>query len=138
MDRSSDLAAVRSVASAGLGIIGAVNCSDIALFILVHTGACYKVCMHQTHLVAGIQPAVLADRDFHEVLLLDVEFLPERNLSGTQFRILQIVLHIQFLDLIFRIVVDDQLQRMQDRHDAGSLQLQVFSHAVLKHLIVRH
>ena len=27
---------------------------------------------------------------------------------------------------------------MQDRHDAGSLQLQVFSHAVLKHLIVRH
>ena len=137
MDRASDLASVRRVSAPCLRIIGAVHKRDIALFILFAGGAGHEVGVHEADLIARIQTAVLADRYLHEIVPVDIDLSRERNLSASEFRIFQVILDLELLCLPFRIVVDHQLQRIKNRHDAGPLQLQVLAEAVLQHRVIR-
>ena len=93
----------------------------IAVLVLFKTGAGYKVSAHKTNLVAREQTEVFARRLLHEILALNVKLSAKRNHTGSKLWILQVVRNLQQLGLAFRIVVDDQLHRIQDCHHAGFL-----------------
>ena len=109
---------------------------DLSVFILYEALAFHKICVHQAHLVAREQTEIFLRRFFHKVIPLDIQFPAERNLPGSQFLILQVIGGIQVLYLTFRIIVDDQFDRIQHRHHTGSLHLQILPDAVLQHGII--
>ena len=123
VDRPSDLAAIRRIATPCSRVICAVNSLDLTAFILLYAGACDKICVHQADFIAGIQPSVPLDRYLHEIVPVDVQLPPKRNQALSKFRILKVVFNLKLLRLSLRIVVDDESDRIQDGHDTRLLQL---------------
>ena len=123
MDRSFDFSSGKSAAALRLWIIRTVYHCDVAVFILFKSGTGYKICLHQTYLIAREETEIFLRRFFHKIISVDIQLSAERNLSHTKLLILQIVDHIQIFHLIFRIIVNDQLDRIQYCHHTRFFQL---------------
>ena len=113
-----------------------MNGCHVAIFvgIITHTG--YKIGIHQTYFVARVKTFVFFGRFYHEIFSLNVQFFAKRYFSGSQSFIFHVVRSFQLFDLTFRIIVNDQFYRIQDRHHTGTFQFQIFTDAVLQHSIV--
>ena len=116
MDRSFYLSAGKAGTTLCLRIVCAVDLCHISVLVLLKACACHEICAHETYFVAREKTEVLLRRILHEVLTLDIEFSGERNLTLAHLRILQVIRDAQHLCLAFRIVVDDQLYRIEDSH----------------------
>ena len=121
MDGALYLALTEAGTALGSRIVGCVYDRDIAVLIFLKACTGYKVRTHKTNLVAREEAEVFARRLLHKVLTLNIKLSAERNHAGAKLRILQIVRNLEHLCLTFRIVVDDQLHRIQDCHHAGLL-----------------
>ena len=121
MNRTFYLSRIEAGTTLRLRIVGTVNNRYIAVCIFLASGAGNKVRVHQADLIAREETEVFLRRFFHKVLAFDVKFSAEWNLSGTKFLILHIVRCIQLLDLSFRIVVNDKLDRVKNCHHTGLL-----------------
>ena len=113
-----------------------MNHRDISVFIFLTSGTGDKICVHQAHFIAREHTEVLSWRNFHKVFPLNIQLPSKGNLTASEGFIFQIVRHLQHLRLIFRIVVNHQLHRIQNRHHTGTLHFQVFTDTVLKHRII--
>ena len=111
-------------------------CCDIAVLVLLKSHALYEICILKTNLVAREQSEILLRRLLHEVLSLYIQILAECYLSASELLVLLIVLDIEVLNLILRIVVDDKLYRINNCHVSLGCELQVVSHAILKHSVI--
>ena len=108
----------------------------VAIFIRLISFAFDKICMHQTHFVAGEEAEILLRRLDHEILPLNIQFTAEGNLAHSKFRILHIVVHFQILHFPFRVIINHQFDGVKNGHHSGLLQLQVLPDAVFKHGII--
>ena len=108
----------------------------ISVFIFFKTCAFHEICIHQTHFVSREETEIFLRRILHEIFTVNVKFTSERNLTFSKRLVLQIIVCFQVLDLIFRIVVDDQFDRIKDCHHTRTFQFEVFADAVLQHCIV--
>ena len=109
-------------AASGLGcrIVGSMDYGYIAVFILFTACAGYKVRVHQAHLVAGEHTEVFLRRLLHKVFAFDIKLSAKRNLTAAQCFVFQVIRSVQILDLVFRIVVDHKLHRINDCHHSGA------------------
>ena len=90
--------------------------------------------MLEAHLTARLQAEEFLRRILHKVLAVDVEFAPKGNVPLPAVR--RAVLGEQILCLAFGIVGNDEFQRMQYRHDARRVAVQLVAYAVLEHCAV--
>ena len=97
-----------------------MNHGYIAVLILFTSGTGNVISTHQTNLIAREHTEVLSGRNLHEVLTLNIHLTAERNHAGSQLRILQVVGNLQHLCLALRIIVNDQLHRIQNCHHTGA------------------
>ena len=123
MDGSLYFASLKTGTALCLRIIGAVYHGNVAVSILLTSCTLHEICAHQAYLIAGEHTEILFRRLFHEILPLNIKLPPKRHLPVSQLRILQIIGNIQHLHLSFRIIVNDQLHRIQNSHHTGLLKL---------------
>ena len=98
-----------------------MNNGHIAVLILLTAGAFHKVGSHQADLIAREHAEIFLGGLLHKVLPLNVYFPAEGHLTAAKVGILQIVGNLQLLHLSLRVVVNDQLDGVQHRHQAGLL-----------------
>ena len=132
VDRALDLTSVRSVAATRGGIVGAPDFDDLAGGVLDATGAGDEVTPAETDFLSRGEAEILLLRDLHEVRPLDEQGLGERHLAAAGGRVLGVVLGRELLDLAFRVVLDDEADRIQHRHEAGGGLVEVVAHGVLE------
>ena len=123
VDGSLDLSAVKAGSALCLRIVGTVDHRDLTIFILLKAGACNEISAHEADLIPREQAEIFFRRLLHKVLTLNIKLSGERNLAFSHFRIFQVIGYGQHFRLPFRIVVDHQLHRIQDRHHSGPLKL---------------
>src|SRR5687767_12632799 len=115
MDRPLDLPAGGGAARFALEISRATQLANISLGILHHFLALDNVSVLQPHLSARLESKIFRWRCLHEIRALDEEFAAERNSARAGIRILGIIDRLELLDLIFRIVCDDDFDRSKHR-----------------------
>ena len=136
MDGSLDFAACEAASGLRLRIVGAVYLDDLSVLVLYKAFALYKIRVHQADLIAREQPEILLRRLLHKVLPLNIQFPAEGYFAAAQLLVFQVVGSVQVFHLSFGIIVDHKLDRIQHRHHAGPLQLQILADAVLQHGVV--
>ena len=136
MDRSFHLSAVRAVAAAARRIVGTVNLGDFPIFILAEINAFYKVSLHQAHFIAREHSEILLRRVLHKIIPFDVEFTGKGDGAAPQRLIFRVVWNRKLLCLSLRVIINNQLYRIQDRIHSGNSGLQIIPDAVLQHRIV--
>ena len=120
MNRTFYLSCIEAGTTLRLWIVGTVNNRYIAVCIFLASGAGNKVRVHQAHLVAGEHTEVLLRRLLHKVFAFDIKLSAKRNLTAAQCFVFQVVRSVQILDLVFRIVVDHKLHRINHCHHSGA------------------
>ena len=138
MNGALDLTAVRTVASAGSGVIGTVNFLDVALGILHDIRTGHKIGITQPHLLPGSQTVVLLRRIEAEVITVDVEFPGEGNLAGTKGIVIRIQRHLKDIFLILGVIIDNKPDGIKHRHPARSMGVEIFADAEFKQPIFNH
>ena len=113
-----------------------MNHCHIAVFILLATGTCDEISMHQTNLVAGEHSEIFLGRFLHEIFSLNIKFFGERYLSCTQCFVLQVIVHSKHLNCFIIIVIDHQLDGIQYGHDTRTFCFQILTDTVLQHRIL--
>ena len=138
MERGTlDLAAVGGITAAGLRIIGAQHLGDVAVRVLHTAGTLHQIRALQAALrTVGGQSLVLGHRDLHKVLRLDPQMAREGDLMGALRRVGGVVLHREYLALALGIVGHRQLHRVQHRHGALRMRVQVLPQAVLQEAVL--
>ena len=132
-----DLASIGSVAALRFGIVGAMDHADFAVFVLFHTGTGHKVGAAEAHFLARSQTVELLDGFFHEVVPFNVELAGEGHFAASGFRIFRVVDDFHLFDLTGGIVVNDQSDRVHDRHSALGCLVEVFPDTVFQECNVR-
>ena len=135
---SLDLSSVRSLSSAGLGVIGAVNDCDLSVGILLAACGLDVVGCLQSDLVSDVESVISLGRNLHEVLALDVELFAEGHLALSGGLVLGVVLDLEVLDFVLGVVVDDELDRVKDGHDALCTLVEVLADAELHEGVVHY
>ena len=132
MDRRFHFAAVRCVAAARIRVIRAVNLHHVASIILDHAGAFHQVGIAQPHFVTRKQPEVLGRRRLAEIILFDIEHSGKGYRARTCRWILGIVDRLHLFHQVVRVIVDDQLERIEHSHAALGNFIQMIAHHCLK------
>ena len=128
-----DLAAVGRIAASAFGIVDGEYFDCIAVVIFDAAGAFYKIRPLQTALRAvGIEPFVLGDRSFEEILGLNPQIAREGHLSRPGVRIIWVVFNIELLALPCGIIYYCELHGAQNGHGALSMIVEILTQAVLK------
>ena len=132
-----DLAAVGGVAAPGVGIILAQHLGDVAVFVLHAAGALHQIRALQTAFqTVGGQALVLGHGDLHKVVRLDPQMAGEGDIVGALSGIGGVILHGEHLALALGIVGDRQLHRMQHRHGALGVGVQILPQAVFQKTVL--
>ena len=127
MDGAAHLAAIGGVAVAGFQVSFGMDGHHVAGFVLIHTGAAHQVSTHQADFAAQGQALELRRGNLKEIALVDPDFLGKGNRAGGGIVgvTVGVVGQIKILDLVSRVVVDHQLDRLQNGNAAGGVQLQL-------------
>ena len=133
-----DFSAFKTTAASCFRVICAVYFYHIAVFVFDKIGACYEVSPFQTNFFARSQTEEFFHRFFHKVFPFDIQFSCERCQSCAQFRIFRVVFQFHHFYLIFRIVGDDQFQRVQNCHNNRRFCFQVVTDTVIQQTAVYH
>ena len=118
MERRLDLASVGGFSAAARRVVGAAQPGHVSRVVPDRLAAGEEIGVAQPHLAPGREPEELARRVLHEVLALDIDLPRERHLARPGACVFRIVDRLQVLRLALGIVLDDHLQRAQDRHPA--------------------
>ena len=132
VERTLDLAAVRGVSALACGVIGAVDCGDLAVFVGIEADAFYKVCAPEPDLVSGEEAEILLRRLNHEVLLFNKDFLCENGFPCSHFGSVLVDGKLNFLLNALGIVVNNDLERTENRHGSRCIFVEVVPDAGFK------
>ena len=81
----------------------------VGLIVFDHLCAGNVIGMFQPYLPAGCQTEPFSGRILAEIIFFNIQFARKRHLAGAHIRIFRIVFSIQFLHLIIRVIVYDNL-----------------------------
>src|SRR5690606_13141251 len=85
------------------------------------------------HLLPRREAEELLRRILHEVVVLDIDLATEAYGTGAGRRVFRVVDGLQFLRLPLQVVLDDDLQRPQDRHPPKRRAVQRLANGKLEH-----
>ena len=126
------LAAVGRVTAFGGRIVGASDFHDLAALILHNLCARDEIGITKAHFATRCQAEEFLRRILHEVVALDPQFPTKRDLASSRRRILGVVHTLQMLNVTFRVVLDDHLQRIQNTHKTGRHLVEMVAHIILQ------
>ena len=86
----------------------------------------------QSHFTSDSQTEELLRWILPKVVPLDVEHPGKRNLASSGAWILRIVDDLELFHQVFRVIVDDDAERMQHPHHARRALVQIFAQEVLE------
>ena len=112
MDRSLDFASFEAAPASRFRIISAKQLLDRAVFVLDYFIAGNEICSFKADFITREEAEIFLDRNFHEVIAVHIQFTAERNGSVPHFRHFSVVFQLHFFGLLFRIVGDDDLDRV--------------------------
>ena len=130
--RALDLAAVCGVAAAAFGVILAVDFLYAAVGVLGAAGAGDEICTLETDFVAGIEALILGCGLFQEVLGLDIKLAGESDLADTVLLAERVIFHGESFALSLGVVGDNQLDGIENCHNALCIGVQIVSQAAFK------
>ena len=119
-----------------------MNGSDLAVGIFFHRRGLYDVGVTQTNrhgrfvCCCQCQTAITFGRLFSEVTSLNPQFFSEGEFAGAAFRMLRMIGRFEFLDLVFRIVVNDEFDRILNSDTAIGFSIEHISQRTLENRIV--
>src|SRR5512139_547320 len=111
VDCCLDLPAVRRVSATRLWIIGTTQFRHLAARIFYDLTARNEISVAQPHLCSRREPEEFLRRALHEVVLLDIKLAAELYLARASFWIVRMIGRFQLLNLPFRIIFNDDLER---------------------------
>ena len=132
VDHAFDLAAVSRIFTQGVGIVGAEDSGDIAFGIFLHAFRFDDVGVAQTHFFAQHQTLVLLVGFFTEVRAVDPDFRAERHFAAAHLRLVRMVRHRHHFAFALRVVLDNQFHRIDHRHRARRVFVEIFANAGLQ------
>ena len=119
VQRPFDLAVgVGTTAALAFRIIRAVQFDDVAVFILDDFFSLDDVRIFEADFLARSQAEEFLDRFFHEVIAFNVKVLAERHFTRAHGFIFLVVVGCHRFRLAVGIVGEDDLDRVDDRHQA--------------------
>src|SRR3954453_15629500 len=118
MNCAAHLVSVRSIAAAGLRVVGAAQLDDLAVRVFHDLTAGHKICITEPHLAPWSQAMEIARRVLGEILALDVQLSAERDSPDAGGGIVGVRVCSEFLTATDRVILDHQLERAQHRHAA--------------------
>ncbi len=138
MQSGLHLAPIRRVAAARLRIIGAAKLDHLAGGSFHHLAAGDEIRVAQPNLASGGQPIEFLRRVLHEVVTLDIEFAAEAQAARARGRVVGMVDGVDLLELAFGIILDDDLQRTQNRHAPQGRFVENLAHGKVEHGHIDH
>ena len=75
---------------------------------------------------------IFLGRIFVKVVLLDIKYFGKQNRSCPHVGILRMVGELEFLHLVFRVIVDHHPQGAQDAHHSGGTVIEILADAMLQ------
>src|SRR5579862_4633498 len=132
MDSSFDFLPAICSAAFRIGIISAMELSNISLRVFYDALTLDDVRVPETHLFAGREAEIFRRRNLLEIVLLDINFFGERNLSRSRRWIFRIINSIKLFDLTIGIIIDDNFNRPQDGHYAQRVLIQILPDAMFE------
>ena len=133
MQGAENLAPVLRPAAPRVRVVGAPQLRELAAARVPDHGRTGHVeGVLQAHLSAGSEAEPLGWRVFPEILLLDVQLPGKGDPPGPRLRVLWVVDRLEFLLPAFGVVLDDQPQGPQHRHDPAAPAVEVFPEEVLQ------
>src|SRR5690606_6788060 len=105
-----------------------VNFCYLSVFVSFIIFTLYNVSVFQTHLMSFGQTEVLGRRIFHKVIPFYPKLSAEGDFSMASIFILWIILSLKYFRLPFRIVGDNQLNRIQHGHSSQCYLIQMLTH----------
>ena len=138
VDGAFDFSAVGGVAALCRRVVGAVDAGDIAAFVLFHAFAFDEIGTLEANFAVRFQAEILFGRIFHEVVPLDEELLAKEDFAGSGVRVFRVVFHFDFFGPAVFPVVDDDGNRVQNRHGALGGFVQLFADAEIEQVDIDH
>ena len=138
MNRSLHATTVRALTAARFRIVLAVDFDDVPVGVLHAVLARHKIRVSQANFATGREAIILFGRVFHEVVAFDIKRLGERNLARSVRFILGIVDRDKHFRLIFGIVVDHELNRIEDAHTTERSLIEILARAIFQNDRVDH
>ena len=118
--------------------VGAMQGRDVTLRVLLERFALHDVGAFQARHQTRTESEILLLRHFHEIVAFDVELTTEGQLAQPGVRILGVDFAGECFRFAFRVVGDDELDRIGHHHGAGGVSVEVLAHAVLEQAHVDH
>ncbi len=118
------------VAAARFGEIGAFDLRHFAVFIHDSLVAAYDVRVFKAHITADLAAEIFGRRIEREIAPFNVERFAERDLTRTRVRIGLVDIERYFFRPL--IVAYRQLKRIDDRHGAGRMRVEIVAHDSLE------
>ncbi|CNT75841.1 Uncharacterised protein [Salmonella enterica subsp. enterica serovar Bovismorbificans] len=112
-----------------IGIIGTEDGGDIPFGILLYALRFNDVGITQTHFFAHHQTLVLLVRFFAEICAIDPDLTAKRHFTAAHLRFIRMVRHGNHFALTLRVVFDNQFYRIDYRHCARRVFVQIFANA---------
>src|SRR5574344_315932 len=109
-----------------------MNLRNFSFGIFYNAFAFNDVGTFESHLLTNCHTEELLRRIFHKIVTFYVQLVAEWYFANALCFVFRIILNRHHLDLIDRIVVNNNLNRIEHSHYSRCLYIQVFAHAVLK------
>ena len=132
MDGAAHFSPVGSVAAASLRVVGAVEFDDFAALVPNHVHTGDKVAITEPDFPSGSEAVILLWRILHKVAALDIKFAREGNLSRSGAFIFGVVDCLERFGFSFRIVDEDDLQRVENRHAARGAFVEILADVIFQ------
>ena len=125
VERTFHLAVRIRHAAAGICVIFAIYFCDNTVFVFLATGTFHDISIFETYFLPRCHAEIFLGSVFHEVFALHPQFAAELDQVTSCFRIFRVVDCFQFFNLSFRIVGDNQFNRVDYCRYTGSTAVQI-------------
>ena len=132
MDGATHPAPVGCVSAPAFRVVGAMHFGDVAIGVLHHVRAGNQAGVAQADFLARGQPVEPSRRVLHEIVALDVNLASERHAAGAHAVVFGVVNGLELFALLFRVVGNHHLQRIQHGHAPLGSPVQVIAQAVFQ------
>ena len=127
VNNAFDFTTIGRVFAQGVGIVGAENGGDIPFRIFLNTFGLDHISITQAYFFAHHQTLVLLVGFFTEVCAIDPNFTAKWHFAAAHFRFVRMVRHGDQFAFALRIVFDNQFNRIDNRHRARGVFVQIFA-----------
>ena len=132
MNGALDLMSIRGVAALCGGIVFGKDFHHFAVFVFPAACAAHNVSGFQAHFIAGKQSEISLEGLLQKISLFDPQMAGKSNGMGAVFRSVGVVFRFKRFRFSLRIIGDGEVKRLQNRHCAHRVLIEILAQAMLQ------